>query len=122
MKKVRDFDAVYRRLHALLARRAAGLVVLKDDGKEYTLVTNETDKAGKPVYFACVRLGKAYVSYHLVPLYCNPALLEGCSAPLEKRKQGKTCFNFRDIDEALFAELGELTDRCLAWYREAGMA
>lgn len=39
MKKARDFGAVYARLHAILARHAAGLIVQADDGKEYTLVS-----------------------------------------------------------------------------------
>jgi hypothetical protein len=121
MKKVRDFEAVYGRLRAILARHAAGLVVLADDGKEYTLVTGKTDKAGKPTYFASIRLGKAYVGYHLVSLYTNPGLIEGCSDALVARKQGKTCFNFSDIDEALFAEVAELTERCLTYHREAGL-
>ena len=122
MKKVRDFQAVYDRLRAILARHAAGLVVLTDDGKEYTLLTGKTDGAGKPGYFACVRRGKAYVGYHLVSLYTNAKLMEGCSESLVARKQGKTCFNFRDIDETLFAEVAELTARCLVYHREAGLA
>ena len=57
MKKARDFGAVYARLHAILARHVAGLIVQADYGKEYTLVTSKPDKAGKPLYFASVRLG-----------------------------------------------------------------
>ena len=121
MKKGRDFAAVYARLRAILARHAASLVVQADDGKEYTLVTSKTDKAGKPTYFASVRLGKAYVGYHLISLYTKPGLMEGRSESLVTRKQGKTCFNFRDIDEELFAELADLTERCLEYHREAGM-
>ena len=40
---------------------------------------------GKPVWFGSVRLGKAYVSYHLVPLYMNPVLAEAVPARLKKR-------------------------------------
>jgi hypothetical protein len=35
----------------------------------------------------------------------QPKLLEGCSQQLRARMQGKSCFNFKTVDEALFAEL-----------------
>ncbi|MHA6721827.1 hypothetical protein [Sphingomonas sp. RS2018] len=44
-----------------------------------------------------------------MPLYADPTLGEGLSERLSKRRQGKTCFNFKTIDEPLFAELAALT-------------
>jgi len=29
---------------------------------------------GKPVWFAAIRMGKNYVSYHLMPVYMNSAM------------------------------------------------
>ena len=63
---------------------------------------------GKPLYFAGVRTGKNYVSFHLLPVYGAPELLKGMSPALKKRMQGKACFNFTTVDEACFAELGRL--------------
>jgi hypothetical protein len=64
---------------------------------------------GKPLYFAGLRTGKNYVSFHLLPVYGAPELLKGMSPALKKRMQGKACFNFTTVDEACFAELGRLT-------------
>jgi hypothetical protein len=50
-------------------------------------------------------------AYHLIPLYGRPELAEGLSPALTKRRQGKTCFNFKRSDPALFAELDALTRR-----------
>ena len=61
--------------------------------------------------FGAVRKGKAYVSYHLFPLYTCPELKKEIPPALAKRMQGKTCFNFSDVDEALFGELAKLTQR-----------
>jgi hypothetical protein len=57
-----------------------------------------------------VRLGKAYVSFHLLPLYMNEALTKTVSPALKKRMQGNACFNFKTApDAALTKELERLT-------------
>ena len=56
-------------------------------------------------------MGKRYVSFYLMPVYASPELDAAVSPALRKRKQGKSCFNFDRIDEALFAELSDLTAR-----------
>ncbi len=53
---------------------------------------------------------KNYVSFHLMPVYENPSLLEGISLELEARMQGKSCFNFKQVDEDLFSQLADLTE------------
>jgi hypothetical protein len=60
---------------------------------------------GKPVMFAAITT-KSYVAFHLFPVYMFPNLLQGISPELKKRMQGKTCWNFKKAEEALFAELG----------------
>jgi hypothetical protein len=64
-----------------------------------------------PTAWAGTRVGKAYVSYYLMPICVEPSLLERLSPELRRRTQGKSCFNFRTVDEALFAELEALTRR-----------
>jgi hypothetical protein len=44
-----------------------------------------------------------------MPVYAYPEMVRGLSPGLRKRMQGKACFNFKTIDEELFAELGRLT-------------
>ncbi len=61
--------------------------------------------------FGAVRIRTRYVSYHLMPIYGSPALLDGISPLLRRRMQGKSCFNFTKVDDALFTELAELTGR-----------
>jgi hypothetical protein len=46
-----------------------------------------------------------------MPLYGRPELADGMSPALTKRRQGKTCFNFKRPDPILFAELEALTRR-----------
>ena len=85
---------------------------------EYTLHTRAASPfpqhKGQPLYFGSVRLGKAYVSLHLMPLYMCPVLTESISPALKKRMQGKTCFNFKSGPEPdLVADLKQLTAAAL---------
>ena len=44
-------------------------------------------------------------------VYAFPDLLDGLSPELRKRMQGKSCFNFKAVDDKLFRELAKLTDK-----------
>ena len=115
------FEATFAALKAILERYEPGMVVQTDEPTYYYLNTGKTHKK-KPVMFAAVRLGKGYVSYHLMPVYGCPALLEGLSEQLRARMQGKACFNFKTVDPALFEELTRLTEESLQKFRTAGFA
>lgn len=67
-----------------------------------------------------MQIGKACVSYHLMGLSYNPKLLEACSVGLRARMQGKSCFNFTQLDERLIEELERLTVQSLTGMRKAG--
>jgi len=112
-----DFAEVFDGLKTVMAAFAPQLHVTKDEPKKYYLVTKSKSWRGGPMYFGAVILGKAYISYHLMPLYVCPDLAKTISPELRKRMQGKSCFNFRSVDDALFAELGELTSAGLEKYR-----
>ena len=69
-------------------------------------------------YVAGIRVGKSYVSYYLMPVYGLPELLADISPELRRRMQGKACFNFTRIDDALFSELAALTATGIERYRD----
>src|SRR5205085_2613372 len=71
---------------------------------------------GKPLYFAGVRSGKSYTSFYFMPVYCSSALLRSMSPELKRRMQGRACFNFKQVDDALFAELAQLIRTGLQHY------
>ena len=109
MANTDDFDATFLALKEVLKPYERGLVVQDDSKNSYCLVTKHIMKNKQPLWFAGVRRGKAYVSYHLIPIYACPELAKGMSAELKKRMQGKSCFNFKKVDGKLFKELGKLT-------------
>jgi hypothetical protein len=118
-----DFAAVFAVLKPVLAKYANRLAVNADTPVDYTLVTKSASPfpqhKGQPMYFGSVRLGKAYVSFHLMPLYMSPALAKSISPALKKRMQGKTCFNFKaDPDPELVAALTRLTEAAYKQWSE----
>ena len=119
-----EFGQVFARLKELLEPYTRqGLRVTADGPAEYTVVgpvSSKFPQAKEGLFFAGVRLGRAYVSYHLMPLYVCPALQDEVSAGLQRRKQGKACFNFKSEEalEAVVDDLAVLTARGLAAYHE----
>jgi hypothetical protein len=108
------FDEVFATLKQLFRPHLDRLNVKADSATEYTLVGRKPSPfpqhKGHPMFFASIRLGKAYVSFHLLPLYMNPSLSGTISPALRKRMQGKTCFNFKTTPDAgLLTELERLT-------------
>lgn len=110
MTQTKDFPPVYQRLRAIMEPYAAKLVVKADDEDTLYLDTAHIMKNKQPVFFGSVQIKKNYVSYYLMPVYVFPELLEGMSPELQKRMQGKSCFNFTTVDERLFEELARLTE------------
>jgi hypothetical protein len=118
-----DFDVVFTSLKSPLAKCAKKLAKKVDNEKEYTLVTKSPSTfpqhKGQPMFFSSVRVGKAYVSFHLLPLYMNPVLTKTISPALKKRMQGKACFNFKSIPEKeLLSELADLSEAGLKMWAE----
>ena len=102
---------VFAQLKAIIEPFAAWLKVEADTASGYSLNTPYVEQWKKELFFGAVQIKKNYVSYHLMPVYMYPDLLEGIAPALQKRMQGKSCFNFTALDPALLAELAQLIER-----------
>ena len=113
-----DLAAVFAELREILKRFIGkDLAVQTDKPGNYHLEDPSILHRKKPLYFAGVRTGKNYVSFHLLYLYFNPAAIKAIPPALKKRMQGKACFNFTTVDEDCFAELGRLIADGLKIYK-----
>jgi hypothetical protein len=129
MGKNSEFEPVFARLRDIL-RKHSGVLRVEHDTADHFGLAGATGLAtiaawgGKmrspTIPVAWVEVGKSYVSYHLMGVYGNPKLLEGCSPELRARMQGKSCFNFTKVDEKLMKELDGLTLQSLTGMRKAG--
>jgi len=116
------FPPIFSRLRAILTPYAERLTVGADDPDHYSLQVPSSPKLNKPFPAAWVTIGKNYVSYHFMPVYMFPKLRDSMSPQLRARMQGKSCFNFKAMDETRFQELEKVTAEGFAMSRKAGFS
>lgn len=104
-----SFQEVFDALKPIFEEYAVGLAVQADKPGEYFLEAKMAIRKGQRLQFGGVKVGKAYVSFHLMPIYMNPKLQAAISPELKKRMQGKSCFNFTKVEPEQIAELKKLT-------------
>jgi hypothetical protein len=117
---VTEASPTFHALRAILQPLEPALVKVHDTPDNYYLDTAHLMASRKPLFFGSVREGRRHVSFHLMPVYLWPDLLDNLSEDLRARMQGKSCFNFRLPDPQLLAELEALTRRGFDRYRETG--
>jgi hypothetical protein len=113
MTETRDLQPVFDRLKRIMKAHAQRMTAEYDTPAGYSVNAGYSEKFKRVLYFGGVQVKKNYVSYYLMPVYIFPDLLKDITPALKKRMQGKSCFNFTKIDEALFSELDELTKRSI---------
>ena len=115
-----DFDAAFAALREIMTGAAPGMKVVTDTPGHLLVHAPWTlpAKPKEPVWFGAVQVKKSYVSYHLMPLYAQPALKDEVPPALAKRIQGKTCFNFKHAEPELFEDLRALTRRGAELYAQ----
>jgi hypothetical protein len=118
--KMSELATVFTELRAILRPYATRLEVAVNSDGELYVNTRHIQKNKKPLFFGAVSLKKNYVSFHLMPVYVRPQLLDNLSPDLKARMQGKSCFNFTKVNKPLFNELAVLTQSGFASYREQG--
>lgn len=121
MEKSAELETVFERLSVIMRQFEGELVVKAREADNYYLETSTVAKNKKPMFFGSVQVKKNQVSYHLMPVYVFPELLEGMSEKLAKRMQGKSCFNFKAVDEETLEELAGLTNRSFERFKQAGI-
>jgi hypothetical protein len=104
-----ELQDVCNQLIAILEAYESKLSLTPYDARTYCLETKSPSYKGKPQFFGGVRTYDTYIGYYFMPVYMFPELTKTMSPQLKKRKQGKSCFNFRKVDPELFAELKKLT-------------
>jgi len=103
------FSEVFNELKSIFKPYVKKMDVAFDNDTSYMLNTRYIMRNKQPLCFGGVRLGKSYVSFYLMSAYTCPDLLKAMSPELKKRMQGKSCFNFKEVDKKLFSELKTLT-------------
>lgn len=112
-----DVETAFSKLKAILKLYAAKLVVVADTSDTYYLDTAHLMKNKKPLFFGSVKKARGHVSFHLMPVYLYPDLLESVSSDLKRSMSGKSCFKFRSIDQNLLKEIERVAKAGFAKYK-----
>jgi hypothetical protein len=121
MPKEKDFSQVFQDLKGVMQPYEKELVLNKDEPNNYYLNVHHKREDGYQGAFGGVEIKKNYVSYHLMPVYAYPELLETITATLKKRMQGKSCFNFTKMDAETLKELESLTKQGFEAFKKANL-
>ena len=116
-----SFLETFNSLKEILAKYEKNLNITSDKKDTYNLNAGFNEKYKRDIYFGGVEIKKNYVSFHLMPVYIYPKLLDDISPELKKRMQGKSCFNFRQIDKHHIKELTRLTKKGFEYYKKEVM-
>ena len=111
---------MFRKLTAILEPYAPVSNVVSDKDDSYYLDTKYIQDNKKPLFFASVLMKKSYVSFYLMPIYLNPELVEDIPEHLKKNLKGKSCFNFKSLDDDKLAALSKLTSAAMNYYKASG--
>jgi hypothetical protein len=124
-----EFEIVFDRLRSILRRQRGSLSVSDDTNNRFclegkagpaTLKAWGGKRKAATIPVAWVQIGKGYVSFHHMALYGSATLHAAMSKELKARMQGKSCLNFKVVDEPLFEELEALTARAGQGMAKAG--
>jgi hypothetical protein len=117
-----NFAKAFHALKHVFAPQERYLHVNTDTRGRYYLETRSPSYKGRPLFFGAVISGRAYVSFHLMPLYWDAALRKRVSAALNKHMQGKSCFNFTSLPEkSVLRELTKLAASGLTLYKRKNL-
>jgi hypothetical protein len=118
MAKSEAFPETFRILRGVLEKHRGRMIVVADSPTDYSIASPDmVDRSGRPLFVAAVQIKKSYVSFHLMPVYVDPTLRDPLSPALQKRMQGKACFNFVTIEPADARELSALTNKGIAGFK-----
>ena len=113
-----DLTHVYDSLAKIMKKHEKGMKVVTDDKSNYQLTDPISEKYKKELWFGGVQIKKNYVIYHLMPVYMFSDLVKEITVELKNRMQGKSCFNFKEVDKNLFKQLAELTDKSYKVFKQ----
>ncbi len=121
MSKSQDLAPVFASLVKIMKKHEKQLELTAGDEKNYSLNGPYSEKFKKKLWFGGVQVKKNYVSYHLMPVYMYArSCAEEIPANLKKRMQGKSCFNFKKVDDELFNQLAKLTEKSYKTFAKRG--
>jgi len=104
-----DRSELFKKLSQIFRRQTKYVRVIRDEPGALYVESKTTTLRSKPFWVGAIEIKKNYVSFHFIPIV-NPKLRATMSPALQKRMQGKACFNFMVYDAELATELQRVVE------------
>ncbi|MEO5594759.1 MAG: hypothetical protein ABIR15_03775 [Chitinophagaceae bacterium] len=119
-----DFHEIFTRIKKQLAPYGKKMDVRVDKDSVYHLyIIKDIELAGrkyKECYFGGVLIQKTMVAFYFFPIYSHPTNFV-ISAPIKKNLKGKSCFNFKKLDDDQEKAIGQLLKEGADLYKKEGI-
>ena len=116
-----DFKEIFTRIKKQMLPYSKKMEVRVDKESVYHIyIIKEVELAGrkyKEIYFGGVLIQKTMVAFYFFPIYSHPTEFV-IPAPIKKNLKGKSCFNFKKLDDAQEKAIGQLLKEGLALYKK----
>ncbi len=116
-----DFKEIFARIKKQLVPYGKKMEVRVDKDSVYHLyIIKDIELAGrkfKECYFGGVLIQKTMVAFYFFPIYTHPKEFV-IPAAIKKNLKGKSCFNFKKLDDEQEKAIGQLLKEGYAFYKK----
>jgi len=116
-----DFPGIFARIRKQLLPYSKKMDLRVDkEGNFHLYIVNDIELAGrmfKEVYFGGIAIKKTMVSFYFFPIYTHPQHFS-IPAAIQKNLKGKSCFNFKKLDDVQEKAIAELLKEGAAFYKK----
>jgi len=116
-----DFPGIFARIKKQLLPYGRKMDTRVDKpGVFHLYIVKEVELAGrmfKEVYFGGVVIQKTMVAFYFFPIYSHPNNFTIPTA-IQKNLKGKSCFNFKKMDDAQEKAIGQLLNNGFSFYKK----
>jgi hypothetical protein len=116
-----DFNQIFDRIRQLLVPYGKKMDVRADKPGNYQLyIITDWELAGRKFnecYFCGTTIKQTMVSFYFFPFYTHPDKLT-IPEPIRKNLKGKTCFNFKKLDDLQQKTIAQLLQEGYELYKK----
>jgi hypothetical protein len=116
-----DFPGIFARIKKQLLPYSRKMDLRVDkEGNFQLYIVNDIEFAGrlfKEFYFGGIGIKKTMVAFYFFPIYTHPQNFT-IPAAIQKNLKGKSCFNFKKIDDAQEKAIGQLLNDGFSFYKK----
>lgn len=119
-------NAIFEKIKSALQKQSPPMIVSKNSENCFELIGNKSIAYGSKkqlmpgMYFCSVIMHKDMISFHFFPIYMKRELFEPLIPTTIKHLKGKSCFNFKKMEQVNEKELSALLKKGVESWKRLG--